>query len=291
MVAPGVLVIDKPTGLTSHDVVSHARRLLGTRRVGHAGTLDPMATGVLVLGIEWGTRLLTYLTGHDKVYSATIRLGASTVTDDAEGDVTATADASGLDPAEIAAAISRLTGDIDQVPAAVSAIKIAGERAYRRVRAGEQVSLAARPVRVSAFDVVDRRQAGTFLDLDARVEVSAGTYVRALARDLGADLGVGGHLTALRRVRSGPFGVGEAVRPDAPDLADRLIGLGRAARRGFPFHAVDEDTAARLRHGQRLPSLGLASGVVAVLDGRGDLVALVTERDGAVRPVAVVPTS
>src|SRR3954462_13588343 len=195
----GLLVVDKPSGWTSHDVVGRVRRLAGTRRVGHAGTLDPMATGVLVLGIERATKLLGHLALHDKAYDATIRLGASTVTDDAEGDVLETVDASGVSPAEIRSGIAALTGNILQSPSAVSAIKVDGKRSYAWVRAGESVELPPRAVTVSRFDVLAiRRQAGV-IDVDVAVECTTGTYVRALARDLGAGLGVGGHLTALRR--------------------------------------------------------------------------------------------
>ncbi|HWN32921.1 MAG TPA: tRNA pseudouridine(55) synthase TruB, partial [Pseudonocardia sp.] len=203
----GLVVVDKPGGLTSHDVVGRLRRLLGTRKIGHAGTLDPMATGVLVLGVERATRLLGHLALDTKAYAATIRLGVATSTDDAEGEVTATRDAGAVDEAEVRAGMAALTGAIEQVPSSVSAIKVDGKRAYRRVRDGEQVELAARPVTVAEFalDAVHRGDGHT--DLDVRVECSSGTYVRALARDLGAGLGVGGHLTALRRTRVGPFGL------------------------------------------------------------------------------------
>src|SRR5690606_32602498 len=206
-VADGILVVDKPSGWTSHDVVARTRRLAATRKVGHAGTLDPMATGVLVLGINKGTRLLTFLVGCDKDYAATIRLGQSTNTDDAEGEVVSASGAGHLGAAEVSAAVARLTGEIEQVPSTVSAIKVDGRRAYARARAGEDVTLAARPVTVSRFEVLDRRagDAGTVpvLDLDVAVTVSSGTYVRALARDLGTALGCGGHLTHLRRTRVG----------------------------------------------------------------------------------------
>ncbi|MFV0285471.1 MAG: tRNA pseudouridine(55) synthase TruB, partial [Demequina sp.] len=212
--APGLVLVDKPAGWTSHDVVGRMRRLAGTRKVGHAGTLDPMATGLLVLGIGKATKLLTYVVGHDKVYEATIRLGQSTVTDDAEGDVTASADASGVTAAQVAEAIAALTGDIQQVPSAVSAIKIDGQRAYKRVRDGEDVEIPARPVTGHEFAVLAVRREGSLLDLDVRVDVSSGTYVRALARDLGAALGVGGHLTALRRTSVGDLEVKDAATLD-----------------------------------------------------------------------------
>jgi tRNA pseudouridine55 synthase len=215
MPAPdGLLVVDKPAGWTSHDVVGRARRLCATRKVGHAGTLDPMATGVLVLGIGRATRLLTFLVGCDKDYTATIRLGQATITDDAEGEVTAIAPADGVTPERLATAVADLTGELQQVPSSVSAIKVNGERSYHRVRAGEEVDLPARPVTVSRFDVLATRAGDVdgipVLDVDVEVTVSSGTYVRALARDLGAALGVGGHLTALRRTRVGAFTLPEA---------------------------------------------------------------------------------
>jgi tRNA pseudouridine55 synthase len=202
-----ILLVDKPGGMTSHDVVSRVRRLAGTRKVGHAGTLDPMATGLLILGIDSSTRLLTYLVGLDKEYFATIRLGFATTTDDREGErVGAVADTTSITRAQLDAAILPLTGRISQVPSSVSAIKVDGKRAYDRVREGEEVVLRSREVTVSAFDILEVRSG----ELDVRVECSSGTYIRALARDLGASLGVGGHLTALRRTRVGPFGIDDA---------------------------------------------------------------------------------
>lgn len=206
----GLVVVDKPAGLTSHDVVTRLRHILHTRKIGHAGTLDPMATGVLVCGVERGTRLLGHLALDTKAYVATIRLGATTVTDDAQGDVVATADPSDVTDAAIAVGVAALTGTIEQVPSTVSAIRVDGRRAYERVRAGEQVVLAARPVTVSRFTVLARRGP----DLDVEVDCSSGTYVRALARDLGAGLRVGAHLTALRRTRVGPFVLAHARTPE-----------------------------------------------------------------------------
>lgn len=255
---PGLLLVDKPAGWTSHDVVARARRLLNTRKVGHAGTLDPMATGLLVLGVGRGTRLLTYVTGHDKSYDATIRLGSSTITDDAEGEVTATTDASGVTDDAIAAAIAELTGDISQVPSSVSAIKVNGERSYARVRAGEDVTLASRPVTVSRFAVMDVRREGEVIDVDAKIDVSSGTYIRALARDLGVALGVGGHLTALRRTRIGRFDVETALTVDAlVELADvggamPLIALDEAAKAALPAVMLSEDEATNLSYGKPL---------------------------------------
>ncbi|WP_336922723.1 tRNA pseudouridine(55) synthase TruB [Aquipuribacter sp. SD81] len=304
----GVVVVDKPAGWSSHDVVGRCRYLLGTRRVGHAGTLDPMATGVLVVGVGWATRLLTYLVGHDKEYEATVRLGVSTVTDDAEGEATGGADASGLPDEAVGSALGALRGDILQRPSAVSAVKVDGRRSYARVRGGEDVVLPERPVTVSRLEVVAARRPGDpagppagCLDLDVVAEVSAGTYVRALARDLGDALGVGGHLTALRRTRSGPFGLGDAVEvpgrgaDDAAvdrarqSLSAAVLDLPAAARRCFAVREVDEATARRLRHGQRLPAWGTGSQPVAALDPDGALVGLVVDRDGAARPLLVVP--
>lgn len=212
-VPSGVLVVDKPAGVTSHQVVGRVRRLMGTRKVGHAGTLDPMATGVLVVGVNRATRLLGHLSLHDKDYTATMRLGVSTVTDDAEGDATGITDASGIDDEAIIAAMARQTGEIQQVPTAVSAIKINGQRAYAKVRAGEDVVLKPRGVTVSRFEATEIRRHDEVIDVDVEVTCSSGTYVRALARDVGADLGVGGHLTALRRTRIGPFDL-TAACPD-----------------------------------------------------------------------------
>lgn len=271
----GLLVVDKPGGLTSHGVVSRVRRVAGTRKVGHAGTLDPMATGVLVLGLNRGTRLLHYLVGADKAYSATVRLGTSTTTDDAEGEVVAVVDASAVDEPSLRRAARRLTGEIDQVPSAVSAIKVGGKRSYARVRAGESVTLESRRVTVSRLDVVAVRRVGAHLDADVEVECSSGTYVRALARDLGTDLGVGGHLTALRRTRVGPFGVGEAVPLDDLDspVGQVLIDLGEAAARFLPVRRLTADESARARHGVA-PKPSDVAGPVALIDDGGALVAI-----------------
>jgi len=243
--ADGLLVVDKPSGWTSHDVVARVRRLCGTRRVGHAGTLDPMATGVLVLGVNRATKLLTFLVGCNKTYTATVRLGEATVTDDAQGQVTSRADASMVTREAVTAAIARLTGPIEQVPSSVSAIKVDGERAYARVRQGKDVELASRAVTVHRFDVLDLLAGGPVVDVDIEVEVSSGTYVRALARDLGVSLGVGGHLTALRRTRVGRFDLAEAH--DLESLASAPSGLGARPPppppRGPP-PARNEDSAA-----------------------------------------------
>ena len=283
----GIVVVDKPAGMTSHDVVARVRRLAGTRRVGHGGTLDPMATGVLVLGVERATRLLTYVVGSTKRYLGTIRLGQSTITDDAEGEVTSTADASGVTDEAIAAGMAALTGRIEQVPSAVSAIKIKGQRAYAKVRKGEAVELAARPVTVSRFDLLATRRDGATIDLDVDVECSSGTYIRALARDLGADLKTGGHLTALRRTAVGGFTLAEAATLE--ELAENPINLdiSAAAARLMPRREATEAEARTLRHGGPLSTVGIA-GPYAVFDPAGDVLGVVSERDGRARPEVVL---
>ncbi len=281
----GLTIVDKPQGLTSHDVVARMRRLADTRRVGHAGTLDPMATGVLVIGLGRATRLLGYVSGQDKAYAATIRLGVRTVTDDAEGDVTGTASAERVTEDEVRAGLAELSGDIEQVPSSVSAIKVAGRRAYTRVRAGEEVTIPARAVTVSALELLSLgRPTADLIDLDITVECSTGTYIRALARDLGSGLGVGGHLTALRRTRIGGFSIDEARTLD--DLADSPVtfGLAAAVRRSLPAVSVDAETARALGYGQRVPALGL-SGVYGVFDPDGGAVALAEDLGGLARAV------
>ncbi|WP_028932925.1 tRNA pseudouridine(55) synthase TruB [Pseudonocardia spinosispora] len=287
-VAPGLVIVDKPAGMTSHDVVSRLRKLLGTRKIGHAGTLDPMATGVLVLGVQRATRLLGHLALDTKAYRATIRLGASTSTDDAEGETLETVDASGVAEDAILAGVQELTGDIEQRPSSVSAIKVDGKRAYARVRAGEEVELPTRPVTVSAFTVEDLRRGPDHTDLDVSVECSSGTYIRALARDLGAGLGVGGHLTALRRTRVGPFGLDLARTLE--ELADRpevTHSVDAAVAAAFRLRTADDTEATDLSHGRALSEAGM-SGVYAVADSDGRALALVRESDGRARPVLVL---
>ena len=289
MSAPdGLLVVDKPAGWTSHDVVGRVRRLARTRKVGHAGTLDPMATGVLVLGIGKATRLLGQLALTTKAYDATVRLGSTTVTDDAEGEVLQTRDASAVTDQTLAAAMARLTGSLRQVPSSVSAVKIDGVRSYARVRAGEDVVLAARPVVVSRFSLLVRRGD----ELDVVVECTSGTYVRALARDLGAALGVGGHLTALRRTRVGPFGLDVARTLEALDEADEagvdsaVLPLDVAVARSFDGRQLTAQEAIDLSHGKRLELSG-APGPIGAFDPGGRCIALVEDRDGAARPTVV----
>lgn len=284
----GLVVVDKPAGWTSHDVVARVRRLAGTRKVGHAGTLDPMATGVLVLGVGRATRLLGHLQLADKEYLATIRLGETTVTDDAEGDVLERADASGVTDAAVQAAALPLTGDIEQVPTAVSAIKVDGQRSYARVRAGEDVQLPARPVTVSRFDLGAVRHEGAVADVDAHVVCSSGTYVRALARDVGATLGVGGHLTALRRTRVGGFGLDVASTLEELAADFRHVPLDVAARAAFPAVDLDADAATQVRFGRPLRDTDLGTtATTALFDPDGTFLALYEQRDADARPVAV----
>lgn len=289
----GILLLDKPTGMTSHDVVSRTRRLAGTRRVGHAGTLDPMATGLLILGINSSTRLLTFVVGLDKEYLATVRLGASTTTDDREGEVLTTAEAGAVDavtPTSVAAEVAALTGDIEQVPSAVSAIKVDGRRAYARVRAGEDVVLDARSVTVSRFEVLDSRRDGAFLDLDVRVTCSSGTYIRALARDLGATLGVGGHLTALRRTRIGPFQIADAAPVDTVDVARHLLPPAAVARALFAVRELTAQQTVDLGHGKRLQLDDAPDGSpVAAISDDGALVGLIEISDGRAKPIVNFP--
>jgi tRNA pseudouridine55 synthase len=287
----GLVVVDKPSGMTSHDVVARARRILGTRKVGHAGTLDPMATGVLVLGIERATKLLGHLALDRKTYIATIRLGSSTTTDDAEGEVLSTVDsvdALSISEEEIRAGIAALTGRIEQVPSAVSAVKIDGRRAYARVRAGEQVEIPARPVEVYRFDLLGLRREPAAIDLDVLVECSSGTYVRALARDLGAALKVGGHLSALRRTTVGPFGLAVAKTlaqlENEPTLS---LDLDAAVAAAFPRRDVDGGHALALAHGQRLPAGGIA-GTYGVFDQHGHAIALAVDDGPTARPLVVL---
>ena len=287
----GLVVVDKPAGWTSHDVVARMRRLLGTRKVGHGGTLDPMATGVLVVACGKATRLLQFISAHDKAYDATIRLGVSTVTDDAEGEVVATVDTSGVTDAQIATAIADLTGDIQQRPSAVSAIKVNGERAYARVRAGESVELPARPVTVSRFEILGARRSGGVIDIDVAVDVTSGTYVRALARDLGSALGVGGHLTALRRTRVGDVTLADAATLEvleAEGATTHLIALAEASTRTLPTVVVDAKAATALGYGQRIAADGVGP-AVAVLDG--EAIAIVERDAGEARPAVVFVTS
>lgn len=281
-VPSGLVVVDKPAGMTSHAVVSRVRRAVGTRKVGHAGTLDPMATGVLVLGVERATRLLGHLMLTEKAYDATVRLGASTTTDDAEGELVTATPAGHLEPAAVLAQFATQVGEIQQVPTAVSAIKVDGKRAYQRVRDGEEIELEARPVTVHELTVHDQRVVGDHLDVDIAVRCSSGTYIRAIARDVGAALGVGGHLTALRRTAVGPFTLDGAVT----DLDDVTVTpLADAARACFPALDLDAGQAQAVRYGRPLPlSIDALTGVFAP---DGEFLALYRPEGGAARPAAV----
>jgi tRNA pseudouridine55 synthase len=292
-VPPSLLLVDKPGGMTSHDVVARARRVLSVRKVGHAGTLDPMATGLLVLGVGAATRLLGHLSGSDKTYDATIRLGQSTVTDDREGEVTATSSAAGVGEDAVRTALTAQVGALQQVPSSVSAVKVEGRRSYDRVRAGEEFELPARSVTVHRIDVHRiARPAPGLIDVDVTVACSTGTYIRAIARDVGAALGVGGHLTTLRRTSSGPFDADQA-RPveeagaalAATGAGDGVVGLTDAARAVFPARELTAEEAVALGHGQRVPATGVP-GLHAAVAPDGRLVALV-EDAGPLARVAV----
>lgn len=283
----GLIIVDKPGGMTSHDVVSRIRRLAATRRVGHAGTLDPMATGVLVIGVERATKLLNHLVLTDKTYSATIRLGQRTDTDDAEGSVLAEADAGRLTEPAIRAAMAELTGEIMQRPSAVSAIKVDGRRAYDRVRAGEEVELPARPVTVHRFELLGPpRSEADRCELEVVVECSSGTYIRALARDLGERLEVGGHLTALRRTRVGPFRLDQArTLEQLAELTDPVtLPLPDAVASAMPVRRLEAAEAAELSFGRPISARGIA-GTYGGIGPDGAAVALLTESDGRARPV------
>jgi tRNA pseudouridine55 synthase len=291
-VPPGLLLVDKPGGMTSHDVVARARRVLSVRKVGHAGTLDPMATGLLVLGVGAATRLLSYVGGHDKIYDATIRLGAVTVTDDREGEVLSTTSTADLDDDAIRTALAAQTGPLQQVPSSVSAVKVDGRRSYDRVRAGEAVELAPRSVTVHGLEVHGIfRPTPDLVDVDVTVSCTAGTYIRAIARDAGAQLGVGGHLTALRRTASGPFAIDRAATVEDAGAA-LLAGAGAgflpltdAATTVFPLRTLTAEEARALGYGQRIAATG-TPGLHAAIDPDGRLAALV-EDAGVTARVAV----
>ena len=283
----GLVVVDKPAGMTSHDVVARVRRLAGTRKVGHAGTLDPMATGVLLVGVNRATRLLGHLTPTEKAYVATVRLGESTTTDDAEGETLQVAPTGALDEVSVRAAARAFVGDIEQRPPSVSAIKVDGRRSYARVRAGEEVDLPARPVTVHVLVVGKVRLGADHVDLDVSLRCTSGTYVRAIARDLGEALGVGGHLTALRRTAVGPFALAEAHDLEALAESFTLVDIASVARRCFVSRDLDADLARDVGFGRKLALDLSAPGPVAVFDPDGRFLALYEQRGDLAAPVAV----
>lgn len=285
---PGLVIVDKPAGMTSHDVVGRCRRLFGTRRVGHAGTLDPMATGVLVIGIERATKILGLITETSKSYAATVRLGQSTSTEDAEGNITQEVSAQEVTDEAIEAAIAGLRGDIAQIPSAVSAIKVDGRRAYRLVREGHVVELPARPVRIDRFEMLAVRRHDDLVDVDVVVDCSSGTYIRALARDIGAALAVGGHLTALRRTRVGRFGIDRARTLDEltenPTLS---LTLDEACLEVFCHRQVADDEVDAVANGRALSSAGI-DGVYAAHTVDGRVIALLRDEGSRTKSVVVI---
>jgi tRNA pseudouridine55 synthase len=284
----GLVVVDKPAGMTSHDVVGRCRRIFGTRRVGHAGTLDPMATGVLVIGIERATKILGLVTETSKSYAATIRLGQSTSTEDAEGELLQQVSAQGVTDAAIEAAIAALRGDIAQIPSAVSAIKVDGQRAYRLAREGRTVELAARPVRIDRFEVLAVHRHDEVVDVDVEVDCSSGTYIRALARDVGAALAVGGHLTALRRTRVGRFGVDQARSLD--ELAEQpalSVTLDEACLQLFSHRSITDEEADAVANGRALSPAGI-DGVYAAHTADGRVIGLLRDDGSRTKSVVVI---
>lgn len=276
MIQSGLVLVDKPSGWTSHDVVAKLRKILGTKKIGHAGTLDPLATGLLVLGINAGTKLLTFIVGHDKTYRATIRLGSATISDDSESDVIFSADSeklSAISNEQINTELTKFRGKIKQRPSSVSAIKIQGKRAYDLVRSGEEVLLESREVTVHSFEVLEPPKRGAdFIDLDALVVCSSGTYIRALARDLGDALGVGGHLTKLRRIKVGGYDVENST--DVANLESvEIIDLAEAAKALFPLIAITPEQVIDVIHGKKLANFS-QQGLVGVLSDQGKLVAV-----------------
>jgi tRNA pseudouridine55 synthase len=289
LASPGLVLIDKPTDWTSHDVVAKVRKAVGTKKVGHAGTLDPLATGLLVLGIESGTKLLTFLVGADKTYEATIRLGQATVSDDSQSETIFTASPpklANLNEKAVLEQIAKLTGVISQTPSSVSAIKVDGKRAYDLVRAGETVELKKREVTVARFELLRFSRVDDFVDISVTVDCSSGTYIRALARDLGAALEVGGHITALRRTKVGNFDVSQASNLEQLENL-KLIPLIDAARDLFPVIELKDSDVTDLVHGKRLLGRALAAGLVAGRSSEGELVAVLESANKDLKSVVV----
>jgi tRNA pseudouridine55 synthase len=293
----GLVLIDKPSGWTSHDVVARLRKLAGTRRVGHAGTLDPMATGLLLIGVNSATKLLTFLVGENKTYEATIRLGAATITDDKESEFTsiATPDAlQALDQAKLETVLATLRGPIEQVPSSVSAIKVDGERAYAKVRSGDEVKLKARPVTIHRFEIVGEPRLvvdgeNSFFDFEAIIDCSSGTYIRALARDLGAALGVGGHLTALRRTKIGSYEIDQAQNLEGLTAETlQVLPIEQAATQQFQVRSLSDQDVTDLRHGKRLRAINeTETEPTAAIDASGKLVAMLTKSGNAAKSLVV----
>jgi tRNA pseudouridine55 synthase len=289
LASPGLVLIDKPTDWTSHDVVAKVRKAVGTKKVGHAGTLDPLATGLLVLGIESGTKLLTFLVGADKTYEATIRLGQATVSDDSQSETIFTADPetlANLSEKDVLDEISKLTGVISQTPSSVSAIKVDGKRAYDLVRVGEPVELKKREVTVARFELRRFSRVDDFVDITVTVDCSSGTYIRALARDLGAALEVGGHITALRRTKVGHFDVSLASKIDQLENI-KLIALIDAAKELFPVIELGDSEVTDLVHGKRLLGRATADSLVAGRSPEGELVAVLESANKDLKSVVV----
>ena len=292
----GLVLIDKPQGWTSHDVVARLRKIAGTRRVGHAGTLDPMATGLLLIGINSATKLLTFLVGEDKTYYATIRLGSSTITDDKESEVLQFGDEKKIHTLTeqlVESALERFRGTIMQVPSSVSAIKVDGERAYAKVRSGDEVKLKARPVEISTFVMISSPQlvveAGrTYFDVAVKVDCSSGTYIRALARDLGEVLGVGGHLTALRRTQIGKYTIDQAQQlADLTSESLEVLDISDAAKQQFEVRHLSDQDVIDLRHGKRLKATGEGAEPFAGVDSHGKLIAMLTVSGKDVKSLVV----
>jgi tRNA pseudouridine55 synthase len=283
----GFLVVDKEPGMTSHDVVAIGRRALNTRKVGHAGTLDPMATGILVLGFNYGTRLLQYITDGDKTYQATVVLGASTVTDDVEGEVISSADTSAVTDEQIHAELAKMRGTIMQRPSSVSAVKIDGERAYDRVRSGEDVVLPSREVTISQLDLLNIRRSADKIEVDIEVTCSAGTFIRAIARDCGTALRVGGHLNSLRRSRVAGFGLDRAITLQQLKSGEfSTLNLADVARATFPVRDIALDEKLELSFGRTL-SANADNQIYAGISAANELIALLQNVDGKAKPIAV----
>ena len=289
MTDAGLVIVDKPAGVTSHDVVGRCRRIFGTRKVGHAGTLDPMATGVLVVGIERATKILGLLTATDKSYAATIRLGQTTSTEDAEGEILQNVPvADGVTDVHIDEAVAALRGEIAQIPSAVSAVKVGGKRAYRLAREGQTVELAPRTVRIDRFEVLEIRRHDCLVDVDVQVDCSSGTYIRALARDVGAALSVGGHLTALRRTRVGRFGLDQArTLEELADQPQLSYSLDEACLQSFPRRDLTAEEAESTRHGRPLKPAGI-EGVYAAAAPDGLVIALLRDVASHTKSVVVL---